>query len=364
MEIVQALSLRIEAFRVNGMPLERFVRVVSDMLGLPITLEPAALQLAGTTTNAPVAVEAAQTSLEQLLQGALARQRLELVDDQGHLTIRLAAAAERLTKLHDVADLVAAGEQQVNSVAATIERFVAPSTWKSSGGTGTLQVQGTTLRVEQSKAVQHEIVIFCERLRLARGLRQRTKYPADRLMIDSPYRTIDRQLSERTTFTFLPWTRLADVVQHWEDASRVAMLVDWSTLSDEQLLPSTPVACSALEQPWTAALEQILEPLGLTWWAVDGRTLQITTREALADIQRTEFYVIPPSYRDQFTSDTAMIESLRAELQQQSDGHRADNSRITIQVDGPSRRLVVRASPQLHQRITQLVHNAERELEK
>lgn len=361
LEIVEALSLRVDAFSVSAMPLDRFVAVVSDMLGIPITLEPITLELAGTVPSAPVTVNATQQSLEQLLHDVLAKHRLALCDVAGHLSIQLASADDRSTKVHDVSDLVAVRAKDAAEVAATIERFVSPGTWVAAGGVGKIQAEGRTLRVEQSKAVQHEVFIFCERLRLARGVRQQTRYPADRLAIDSPYVALTNKLSERTTFTFLPWTRLADVVRHWQLASGVIVLVDWSSLASEELVPSTPMACSAVDQPWGDALDQILEPLELVWWAVDGRTIQITTRGALADIRRTEFHAIPQSYRDQFASEAGMIDSLRAELQRQFGENRADNRQFQLQYDEPSRHLVMHASPQLHQLLTQLLHGLPRE---
>ena len=122
------------------------------------------------------------------------------------------------------------------------------------------------------------------------------------------------------------------------------MLVDWTRLADEELAPSTPIACSVVDRPWNEALGEIFEPLGLAWWAVDNQTIQITTQDALDRIERTEFYVVSKDMREKFDSQEAFLESLQSGLQQHV-GDEAGNTPAQFQVDAPSGRLIVRGTP-------------------
>jgi hypothetical protein len=212
-------------------------------------------------------------------------------------------------------------------------------------------VQGKQLRVDQARAVHHEIVVFCERLRLARGLRQRTRYPSERLSIEPPYRQLDAKLSQATTFTFLPWTRLADVFRHWQESSGLTILVDWRTLAELELTPATPISCSAIDRPWAEVLQEILEPLSLAWWAVDGETIQITTPDALAAIQRTEFYEVPSATRDQFASSDALVDSLLKRVKEQVSEQFTDVNEPRLQFDVPGGRLIARGNPDFHRHL-------------
>jgi hypothetical protein len=344
------LALGIDAFAATEMPLERFVALVSDMSGVPITLDPTACELSGVSLRKAVTVNAANVTLGQLLSDTLVKHRLQIAEVAGQVRIALAGGDERSAKTHDVADLLESRAADARSVAAIIERFVAPASWQAGGGTGTMQIDGGKLRIEQSKAVHHEIVVFCERLRLARGLPQRTRYPASRLAIDSPYRAVDDKLSERATFTLLPWTNLADVVGHWEEQLGMTILVDWSSLADADLAPSTPIACSAIDRTWSEALHEILEPLGLTWWAVDQETIQITTPEALAGIQRTEFYVVPKAFREQRATSESLVDTIKKELHEH-----LGNDHVTVELletTSNAARLVVRGSARVHRYLT------------
>jgi hypothetical protein len=211
---------------------------------------------------------------------------------------------------------------------------------------GAIEVNGTKLQIENTLSVRRQALMFCERLRLARGLPVRSKYPAELLSVASPYQTLSAKLNEHTTFTFLPWARLADVVRHWQEATGLTILVDWSAAADAELGPATPVACSAVDRTWQDALAGILEPLGLGWWAVNGDTIQITSRDALNKIERIEFYAVPKSLREKFASADALVESMTKELQVHATANHAPEAHLNL--DAPSGQLIVLGAPAAH----------------
>jgi hypothetical protein len=344
-------SLPVSSLNARDMPLDRFVSLVSGLSGLPITLDPFALELAGVTPQMTVAVEANDTHLEPLVRGLLTKNRLELEDRDGRLVIGLLNGSERSTKRYDVSDLLQPGAADASEIARTVESFVSPDAWRKGGGQ--IKVTGYTLTVDQTKAIHHELLIFCERWRLIRGLKARSRYPVSRLSTESPNLVIEDILKRSTTFTYLPWTRLDDLVRHWEQSAAVTILVDWNRLADVELVPSTPIACSAVDRPWGEALDEILEQLDLAWWAVDGRTIQVTTLGTLDDIQRTEFYRVPKNAREQFASPDVLVESLRTELREQVGNGATDQQRLRMQLDVPSSRLMVRGTPLVHRYLAQ-----------
>jgi hypothetical protein len=353
-QMARQFAMRVESLAATGMSLEQFVAFVSDLAAVPITIDPVALDLAGVSPRAAVAVQTRGVTLEELARNGLSKHRLELVDQDSHMRLALAKGTQRSTKRYDVSDLTPQNAADAGEVARIVERFVSPATWRAGGG-GTIDVEGKKLRVDHARSVHHELLIFCERWRMARGLAQRSQYPADRLSIASPYSQVDAKLSEHTTFTFLPWTRLDEVVRHWKQATDLTILVDWSQLSTEELTPSSPIACSAIDRPWSEALKEIFEPLGLAWWAVNGQTIQVTTQDSLDRIERTEFYVVPKTMREQFDSKEAFLESLQSNLRQHI-GDKLDKGQLQMHVDVPSGRLIVRATPAVHRYLSQRLH--------
>jgi hypothetical protein len=329
--VAEHLSLKVESLDLASVPLVQFAAITSEMGNVPVTIDPDALAMAGVSPRATLDVQARGTTLDKLLHAALAKVRLDFVERDGQVVIVNPNRDIRRGVDYDVGDLVEVGAKDATAVSELVQRFVAPESWQGGAGGGTIRVDGTKLHVEHANRVQIPILLFCERVRLARGLALRSRYPAERLSVESPYVKLSAKLSKPTTFTFLPWTRLADVVREWQASTGVTILVDWTALAKEELAPSTPIACSAINRPWDAALDSVLEPLGLAWWAVDAETIQITSHAALAGIERIEFYPAPK--RQAKSDDVAVSGASRVER------------------DAVSGRLIVLGSPEVHRQL-------------
>ena len=343
----QALAANVKSLTLTDIPLASFVETMSGLAGTGITLDPLALEQVGISPQATVHVEATDVPLRTVLHDALTQRRLDIGQQDGWLRVVLPKADESRAIDYDVKDLAVGND--IQAVADLIQRFVAPSTWKSAGGKGTITVDGTKLHIEQSDAVRRQIVIFAERLRLARSLTIQSKYPSALLSIESPYTRLADKLGQNATFTFLPWTRMADVVRNLQSMSGLVVFVDWGALAESELGPSSPVACSVNDRSWEQALDGVLEPLGLAWWAIDSRAIQITTPAALSKIERVEFYRVPQKLRASFASDHAFVEALQKDLEQGAGGKPLS---MQAAVDAPSGRLIVLASPTVHRQLS------------
>ncbi|MEX2318115.1 MAG: hypothetical protein WD669_13235 [Pirellulales bacterium] len=345
-DVAAQLALPIRSMNMRAVPLARLLDTLSDMAGVPISLDPSALELTGVSPRREVAIDAKDTSIERVLRDVLGRQRLDFAAKEGRLVVIGPNAELRRPRDYDVADLVKnAGEAA--KLAERIQRFVATESWEAAGGAGTIAVNGTTLHVEQTDREHVGILVFLERLRLSRGLPPKSRYPIERLSVDSPYGRLSAKLNTSTTFTFVPWTRLADVVRDWHERSGVMILVDWKSLAQVELTPASPVSCSAIHRSWEDALDGILAPLDLSWWAVDGETIQITSRAAVERLRRVEFFAIPQKLREQFAGDAALVDSLQKEIREHAKAADGDS---TMDVDG--QRLIVTGNAGVHRFLT------------
>lgn len=327
------------------MPLGRAISLLANIAGSAVTIDPMALELAGVSLQTEVKLDGQNVTVRDELNGICTSLGLSFIDQAEQPRIVLPKATEVRKVDADMHDLAAHGDAA--NVAQLIEHFVVPTSWKTGGGAGILEPHAATLHIEQSVAVGRQAMIFCERLRHARGLTLRTKYPPALASAEPAYQQLATRLNSKTTFTFLPWTRLADVVHQWEELTGLTILVDWNALAERDLDPSSGIACSAIDHTWSESLDGILEPLGLTWWAVNGDTLQITTRDASEKIQRVEFYELPPAVKSEFASDGALLDSLQKELAELTT-KTGKPAPLHLELDGPSGRLIVLANPIAH----------------
>jgi hypothetical protein len=359
--VAEQLSLRVNSFEVAEMPLERFVGTVSDLANLAITVDPVELELAGLSPRQPVTAKVADATVEKLLSDSLAKLRLEVDDSDGHVKLVLAGGEKRRAVEYDVADLVGSEVPPAEAsspvrggdeLVALIKQFVVPESWKAGGGV--IEARGRKLRVDHSQRVRHQVLIFCERLRMARGLPVKSRYPAALLSVEPAYQSIATKLQQKTTFTFLPWSRFADVINHCEGASGLTILINWEALAEAELGPNSPMACSATNRSWQDVLDKTLEPIGLAWWPANKDTIVITSADACEDVQRVEFYSISEPNREQFAGDDALIASLQDHVSKQLG--KLEKQPI-MSIDEPSGRLIVLGSPLVHRALAERLGN-------
>ncbi|MEO2045050.1 MAG: hypothetical protein ABGX16_00570 [Pirellulales bacterium] len=340
----EQLKVQIPAIEVDRMPLYIFLELISDLGDVPIRWGPEELRMAAISAETPVSIRKQQSSLAEILHEVLQSLHLDY-RAAGPLIVIHWPGAERSREInYPIADLVTPATD-AGQLAEWIRQLIVPSSWRSvagkgAAGNGEMQIDGDILKITQSQRVHYQVLCFLERLRLARKLKLRSRYPVERLTLEPALQQLAESLQEQITFTFSRYTPLKEIFSYWQQQLGLALLVDWSAiLGDSSLLqhapvefqqelagrreepsigPATPVACAVAGLPWHQALDTILEPLGLAWQAIDGSALQITSAEVVQGTTRLEFYsLVPERAPGPLPGDSEIMSSvtIMAELQ-------------------------------------------------
>jgi hypothetical protein len=265
------------AVNVKDMPLLNFLALMSQLSGVPVSIAPEQLQMAGISAGRPVSANIATKSIGEILAEVLGPLHLEAQSDGEQIILVRQHGDQNRGIDYPVDDL---GNSHTE-LAQWIEQLVAPETWKSVGGPGTITVEGDKLHIEQTQQAQYEVLIFLERIRLAKEKPLRSKYP-ERLLSARPYMsTVAEQVAAPAIFTFSHETPLAEVFLYWQTEMGLPVFVDWPALATAKLWPESSITCRIANEPWHIALDKVLEPLGLGWRAVSGGGIQITSREVI-----------------------------------------------------------------------------------
>jgi len=177
--------------------------------------------------------------------------------------------------------------------------LVVPAAQPPLGETVSLETSDNTLSIEQAQQFHYQVLIFFERLRLARKIPPRSRFPVKRLAGSSAYATLAERLRTQTTFTFSHYTSIGEIVRYWQQELGVPILVDWPALAELGFWPNSRIACTAENKPWSTALDQVLEPLGLGWRAVVGGAVEITSAEKVQTELQLEIYQLDRELGDQ-----------------------------------------------------------------
>jgi len=265
------LARRLPAVKFDQMPLCRLLDFAGQLSGLPVSVAPEQLRMAGVSAATPASADVKNATVEELLKTALKPLRLEPTFVDGQLVLDRIGEDKRRSVAYAIDDL-ADNDAEAQQIAAWIGQLVLPEE-------DLVKIEGRSLRIDEVESIQYEVLILLERCRLARGLPTRSKYPKSLLSRESHYASMAQRMTARTTFTFVDYTPLREIFRYWQEELQIAVLVDWPALAQERLRPQTAIACSAVDKPWSEAIDSVLTPLGLAWRAVDRRTIEITSAD-------------------------------------------------------------------------------------
>ncbi|MHB1035205.1 MAG: hypothetical protein ACYC35_10715 [Pirellulales bacterium] len=290
---VQArLADKIAAIDFAGVSAADFVRFLSELSTLRITLDLDAMSAAGLGPGDPMTVRLSDTTVGGALESALTPYGLAAVIRGNQLQItRVEAAPSSLRRVrYTVSDLASDNPAAVGDLAAMACRLIAPESWQENGGPGTIEVADGAWIVTQTSTVHQQLLTLCEKLRTARGKPLRSRLDPARFRLETRSARAAAALRAPVTAHFDRATPLEHLAAHLETVAQVRILVNWVAL-DEAGIPSDVEGTLSVEKLALAqALKMLLDPLELTCRIVDEKTLEITTPQASAARCELEFY--------------------------------------------------------------------------
>lgn len=344
--IQERLDDSLPALEIRNMPLVSFARLIGDLVGAPISLDVDELRALGHSAATPVSLQLKDVTLGQALESALEPLNLSYEERDGMLVVGATSHEMRRTR-YRIPDL-ASDQAALSKFAALVEQFVAPASWNSAGGQGNIAQESDALLVDQTPPVLGQILDFCEKIRVARNLPIKSRFPASRFELTPRREKAANLLNRSVTANFGSPVPLAKVVSWLEDATGATILVDHASLARSGTSVDSESRVVAVDQSLAATLDQLLKPMDLTWRAVDENTVEVTTPQAAAEMMEIEFYPASKMAPDA-TSGNALVQSIRAQVEPSVWGDEAGQAAIYF--DLPSRSLIVRAPQAVQNRV-------------
>jgi hypothetical protein len=297
------------------MPLVDAVDFVSDLSGLPVTFDPEAMQELGLALHDPVTVQRSGDTIGRILEATVSELGLAVVVENNQVLITSPPDwrdALRQTR-YTVSDLSGGNPAAVAELAALLQSLVAPDSWQINGGRGTVELQEGALLAVQTGAVHHQVLVFCEKLRNARGKPLRSRLSADLFALATHRARARETLGRPVTVNFQEPAPLVEIVGYLEELTKADVLLDHAALGGAGTSAKADATLSIRKQPLGTALSRLLEPLGLDYRVIDAETLQITTRKAVASRLELEFYLVADLLAKGETGP-ALIERIKGRL--------------------------------------------------
>jgi hypothetical protein len=170
-----------------------------------------------------------------------------------------------------------------------------------------------SLVVRHTRAVHAQLLLICEKLRTARGLKPLSRIDPAHFKLDTRAARALSRLETPVSLNYIQPTRLGIIFDRLGDLSGTRILVDWRDIAAAGWNPAGEATLVVHQQPLAAALDALLVPLDLTWRIIDGQTLQVVTPARLAEQTEIELYKVGDLLANDPSGD-ALLAKLRAAL--------------------------------------------------
>jgi len=342
------LALPILELNLDQSSLIGFIRAMSRMTEIPMTLDIDEIKTRGLSVNTPVDGQFSEATVEKILTETLATLGLQWRVANRQILIFPTATDETVDLSFDVSDFV--GESEV--LADTIRKLVVPEF--------AIKVLNDRLSVvsdESSLKSQHrqreEILRLLEQLRAVRQLPQKTKWTDETL---APEAFGWDQVLEPMTLHYYRAVPLSRMVAQLESLTHLTILVDHQSL--HQSLCSFALLQGAVQCDQGTvndAIELLLasvDSVALAYRIVDHQTLEITTAESVRQPGKMVVEIHPYQLQEDETAED-IAQWLRSTVAPETWATELPESKYggNIVIDEPSSCLLVRQSQPVQRQI-------------
>ncbi len=357
-DVAARLAEPVPQLALSDVPLGQAVALLAQLGGVPLTFDPWGLESLGVSLRHPVSVRRDNAPLGELLESVLRERGLVYVAEAGHVVVTSpeAVRGELIRRRYSVDDL-AANEASLGELARTVEDLVAPESWQSQGGPGSVQPGGGALNIEQTASTHHRVLVFCEKLRKARGLPVRSRFPSEWFDLATRRNRAADVLAQSVTANFREPHPLIEVLGHLGGLAGADIVLDRRALAADGLADTEPASVAIVDEPFEAALDKLLRPLGLAWRALDARTIHVSTQAAVDEAMELEFYPVAPLLDGLVTGPT-LIEQICTRIAGPTWSDAGGPG--VIRFDAASRHLIVRHNQAVQAAVERLLGDQKR----
>jgi hypothetical protein len=278
----------------RGMPFARAIGLVAGLSGLPVTIDPDALDRLGVSLRDPITVRLTGSTLEEVFQAIASQRGMAVVAEDGQILITAPAdQSEKLRRIrYTVSDLTGDDRAAMDHLALLVQKLIAPQTWQDRGSQGIIETDKTALVVTQSNDVHDQILVFCEKLRNARGRPLKSNRDPKRFALTTRLDQAEAVLNRRVSANFHEPAALVDFLGYLGQQAEADILIDRQALGAAGMSDKSEVSFTVENKPLSEVLADLLPPLKLGYRPINAHTIQVTTLPAIAARMELEFYPV------------------------------------------------------------------------
>jgi hypothetical protein len=279
----------------NETPLRDVIAGFRKVAGIDVLIDRRGLEDAGIDLDWPITpLLPAGLPLATALDVALRGVDLTWIvrDDLLEITTPERAHERLFVHVHDVADLADTADG-LQLLIDLVQSSVAPTTWDTVGGPGSIRPDSATLVISQSWQLQRQVAGFLDILRRLKATPAEARRPlgVGGYWSDQPAAVAARAALAKPVTADFHETPLREVTAALSKEAGVPIAVDTRSLEDAGLELDLPVTFAVAGKPLAVVLDRMLEPLELVG-EVQDEGLVVTTAEQAENTMTVAVYPV------------------------------------------------------------------------
>ena len=333
----------------NGISLARAARTISQLSGVPITVDVRQLSLTGLPANPTLELalkdETTLSAAEKIakLAGAQATVvgegiSISLPSDQQKTDFKL--------KFPNVGDL---SDEEKQGFLNSIQALIAPADWNHPTAPATIRFEADTIVLNSSTAVHHHIKMLIARMNASAELTADPKNENAASAVVSRWAASEPLRTQPTRWKAGPDLTLASFLDRIERLHGLAVMVDWAPVRAAGWTSLVQVPGELVEKEVGEAILQLSKAMNLRVVGVDAKTLMLTTSQTANQSLDLEVYPLLADWAGQ--TKPAEIDQLMSTAL----GQQVQESFVRVAFEPKCRGLIVVAPQPIQHQVEKLI---------
>lgn len=284
-------------------PFSQTVRTISDLSGLPVTVDARQLALHGHEIDPLIAPEINELSMLDALAAIGKDRGLTPVLTESGVILTIEVNNELVVSSLDFPNIPGLDANAKQKFVGAIQSLVAPSQWVDEANPSTVEVVNDKIEVKCRLETKLLIEQFIQKLEAAATLIEQPDHVEARTVVASRWSSSEALRQSPSKFKPGGSRTIGKFFNRVKKMSGLTVLVDWHRLMGQGWTPSTLIPGNVSEPTTEELVQEVANSMRMELIAVDAKTLVITTPEQAKWFIDLEVYPINSRLAKEVTND-------------------------------------------------------------
>lgn len=227
--------------------LQRILRDLSSLSGLPITIDARSIAASGKLPNPKVKFDKSNASLKETLEDLLASLEMQYTMDGNGISVGVFPGSEKTQKTFDFPDLIALNPESRLQLISEIQVLIAPESWVAENEPASITVKDNQIVVNCSESVQNQLEELLTKLNASLKLKTDPADPTAIKTLASKWKKLESELAQNSQLKQSVQSDLTVFLERLRENTGITTIPDFNALLSDGWGPQTSIPGNVVE---------------------------------------------------------------------------------------------------------------------